>query len=60
MLTNELELTQMALSSKGVISDETIIANHPWVDNVQDEKEKMTEEQEARIDLDDVGDGDAE
>lgn len=60
MLTNELELTQMALSSKGVISDETIIANHPWVDNVQDEKEKMTEEQEARIDLDGVGDGDAE
>jgi len=60
MLTNELELTQMALSSKGVISDETIIANHPWVDNVQDEKDKMAEEQEARVDLDEEVEDDTE
>ena len=41
MLANEGEKVEMAQKSKGVISDETIASNHPWVDNPQKELDRM-------------------
>jgi hypothetical protein len=37
MIFNEFERIQMVAQSKGLISDETNIANHPWVDDVETE-----------------------
>lgn len=57
--TNDLENADIAQKSKGVISDRTIVANHPWVDNLQDELEQIEKEQKQRdeyIDLDNVDD----
>ena len=50
MATNETEIIENCLKSKGLISDETIIANHPWVTNYQQEKEKLDIQNEAEID----------
>ena len=51
LLINDLETTQIATSSMGVISQETIVAHHPWVEDVQVEMERIAEEQQARVDL---------
>jgi len=45
MMFNEAEKIQMARDSKGVISDETILENHPWVDDVKAEKDRIENEQ---------------
>lgn len=50
MLVNDLELVQMALQSKGVISDDTIVANHPWVEDAQAEKERLEQDQGLNLD----------
>lgn len=44
ILINETEAVTNAKDSMGVISDETIVANHPWVTNVQDELDRIKEE----------------
>jgi len=41
IIINESDVINNARSSVGVISDETIIANHPWVTNVQAELERI-------------------
>ena len=41
LIINEAEKIESAMKSKGIISDETIAANHPWVDNVQDELDNL-------------------
>ena len=51
LLINDLELSQIATSSMGVISQETIVAHHPWVEDVQVEMDRIAEEQQARVDL---------
>ena len=51
LLINDLETTQIATSSMGVISQETIVAHHPWVEDVQVEMKRIAEEQQARVDL---------
>jgi SPP1 family phage portal protein len=38
---NELDAAEIALRSKGVISDATIIAHHPWVEDVDDELKRL-------------------
>jgi hypothetical protein len=55
MLLNEFELVGMALQSKGVISDETIVANHPWVDDPAEEIKKLDKQKEGYINLDGTG-----
>lgn len=47
IITNEAEIVGMAQQSKGIISDETIIANHPWVDDVKAEQKRMARERLA-------------
>lgn len=44
ILVNEMELVTMAQQSKGVISNETIVANHPWVTDVEAELERLKED----------------
>ena len=38
-----------AKNSVGVISKETIVSNHPWVTNVQDELERIEEERQEEF-----------
>lgn len=55
VMSNDLENSQIAQQSKGIISDETIVANHPWVDNAQLEMERLEKEKKTResmLDLD--------
>lgn len=52
MLMNEREQAEIAQMSKGVISDETIRENHPWVSDPAQEKERM--EQSAYPSVEDM------
>lgn len=49
MISNDLEDAQIAMESKDVISDETIIKNHPWVENPQDELENLKKQRVENI-----------
>ena len=46
MISNDLEDAQIAAESKDIISDETIVRNHPWVENAESELEKIKEQKE--------------
>ena len=46
MLINEAEIITEAKNSVGMISDRTILANHPWVTNVDEELDFLTEQKE--------------
>lgn len=54
MMVNELEAAQIATQSKGIISDKTILKNHPWVDDMEQELEYLEEEKAAYVDLEAV------
>lgn len=43
---NDQELAAIASESKGVISDETIIRNHPWVEDLEKEKQQLEKQEE--------------
>ncbi len=49
MIINESETITDAGNSVGIISEETIIANHPWVTDVQAELDRVKKEKEARM-----------
>jgi SPP1 family phage portal protein len=51
LLINDLELSQIAESSMGIISQETIVAHHPWVEDAQAELTRLQSEQESKVDL---------
>lgn len=44
---NDQELSQIATKSKGIVSDETIVAHHPWVDDPEKEMELLQEQEDA-------------
>lgn len=44
---NDQELAQIASQSKGTISDETIVAHHPWVEDPEKEMELLKEQEDA-------------
>ena len=46
MVQNDLETAQIAAQSVGVISDQTIVKNHPWVDDAEAELKQMKKEKE--------------
>jgi SPP1 family phage portal protein len=50
LIINEMELITSARDSKGIISDETIMEHHPWVDDPSEELIRL-EEQGANIDF---------
>lgn len=43
---NDLELSQIAQQSSGVISDETIVEHHPWVEDSSKEIERLKKQEE--------------
>ena len=48
-MINESEAVQNCLSSKGVISDETIRAHHPWVVDTAKEKRQVDAEHQEEL-----------
>ena len=46
MVQNDAETAQIAAQSVGIISDRTILANHPWVDDVENEQKQLDKEKE--------------
>lgn len=44
ILINETETITNAKNSSGIISDETIMVNHPWVTDVKEEQRRMDEQ----------------
>lgn len=55
---NEFEQIQGAQQSMGVVSRETVLENHPYVRDVQVEKERLEKEEADRVNLNDPVDGD--
>ena len=51
ILINEFETVQMLQLSKGLISDETIVENHPRVDDPQKELERMKQDRQNMPDM---------
>lgn len=49
ILISESEVIANCQSSVGVLSNETIVANHPWVDDPQAELERLKAQQEEEI-----------
>lgn len=61
MKTDETEVIQNCSSSKGLISDETIIANHPWAkEDEYDKVKKQLQQNNPFKDKVPIGDGDEE
>ncbi|MDV2883826.1 phage portal protein [Alkalihalophilus pseudofirmus] len=56
MITNDLENSQIAQNSKGIISDKTIVANHPWVKDAEQEELRLREQYGNNMTLDDDDD----
>ena len=46
MISNDLENAQIAAESKDTISDETIVKNHPWVEDPEEEMKKLKQQKE--------------
>ena len=61
-ITNESEIITSCKDSAGIISDETILANHPWVTDAAKEMDRLKKEREETLkenvdDEDDFGFG---
>lgn len=46
MISNDSENAQIAAESVDVISDESIVKNHPWVENPEEEMKKIRQQKE--------------
>lgn len=56
MMLNESEVIDSITKSVGIISDETLVAQHPWVDDVSLELERIAKQKEEQVGLlDDFG-----
>ncbi|KGE20616.1 portal protein [Paenibacillus wynnii] len=49
IIINETESITNASNSKGVISDETIVANHPWTSDTQEELNRIKKQKEVEM-----------
>jgi SPP1 family phage portal protein len=49
-ITNDTELATIAAQSKGSISDKTILKNHPWVEDADQEEKQIKKEQQVAED----------
>lgn len=50
MMISESEVIDNCAKSSGILSEETILANHPWVDDVQGEMDRLEKQKQADID----------
>jgi SPP1 family phage portal protein len=55
IMINETDVINNIKNSVGILSDETLIAQHPWVDDPEDELKRMKKQKEAEMDM--YGDG---
>lgn len=53
-IRSESELADIATKSVGIISDETIMKNHPWVENAEEEIKRKKAEEEERMEKADL------
>lgn len=53
-IRNDTELVDMCSKSVGVISNKTILKNHPFVENAEDEEKQLEDEQKKKQDLEDI------
>lgn len=66
ILINESEVIENCAKSQGLISDETIVSMHPWVDDPQRELDRIAEQRQRETELynpfepQDSGEGDDE
>ncbi|MDB1935263.1 phage portal protein [Clostridium tertium] len=49
MEINESEVIENCQKSKGIVSDDTIIANHPWVKDIEVEKKTLKEQKQESL-----------
>jgi SPP1 family phage portal protein len=49
-ITNDTELATIASSSVGVVSNKTILKNHPWVEDADQEEKQLKKEHEEAAD----------
>ena len=49
MMLNEGEVIDNISKSVGIISDETLVAQHPWVDDVQAELDRLEEQKQKNM-----------
>lgn len=49
MKINESEVIENCQKSKGVVSDDTIIANHPWTKDIEQEKEALEKQKQENL-----------
>lgn len=49
MITNDKEMSEIASSSVGIISNETIRMKHPWVEDIVDENKRMEKQEEDSL-----------
>lgn len=49
IMMNETQAIDMCKASVGIISDETIVAQHPWVKNVSEELTKIKKQKEEQL-----------
>ena len=54
MMINETELLEANAQQKGNVSEDTRLANHPWVNDQEEEQAKMDEDREDVVNLDDL------
>lgn len=47
MMMNEGDIIDNIQKSVGILSKQTLVAQHPWIDNVEDELQKIEEEEQA-------------
>lgn len=53
-IRNDAELVAMCAQSDGIVSQKTILKNHPFVENVEDEEKQLQKEQKDRQVQEDV------
>ena len=51
IMVNESAVINDIRNSIGIISDETLVAQHPWIDNPEDELKRLKKQKEAEMDL---------
>lgn len=49
ILINETEVVENLRNSMGILSEETLVAQHPWVISVQDELDRIRKERQERL-----------
>ena len=52
MITNDIETAEIAERSKDIISDRSIVANHPWTTDTEEELKYLEEDKKKKLEYD--------